>query len=139
MDVCQPCKGGNYDILDNDNLSEQEIKDSNKLIAEFMGLKYHDSYGYHRDIYFESAIEIDGEVYSPEYHSSWDWLMPVVEKTISIEGVTVKTTNWLVDIYYNDNRTASSMAVLKTDNITMIDCYYKAVVNFIHWYNQQEK
>ena len=51
----------------------------NKLIAEFMGLETPDG------VYFEYLTK-DGErsklthFMLLEYHLSWDWLMPVVEK-----------------------------------------------------------
>ena len=47
---------------------------SNKLIAEFMGIRYAENRNSHKssDYYYED-IEL-------EYHTSWDWLMPVVEK-----------------------------------------------------------
>ena len=41
---------------------------SNKLIAEFMGVDYVDV-----DTYLENNKEL-------QYHTSWDWLMPVVSK-----------------------------------------------------------
>ena len=55
--------------------------ESNKLIAEFMGLETPDG------IYFEYLTK-DGERSKPthfillEYHLSWDWLMPVIEKCL---------------------------------------------------------
>tara|TARA_A100001515_G_scaffold142969_1_gene142952 strand:- start:780 stop:1130 length:351 start_codon:yes stop_codon:yes gene_type:complete len=41
---------------------------NNKLIAEFMGVDYVDI-----DTYLENNKEL-------QYHTSWDWLMPVVKK-----------------------------------------------------------
>lgn len=56
----------------------ENLTDNNKLIAEFMG----------------AFIEGNGFMYFPsegrhhrlteiKYHSSWDWLMPVVEKCVN--------------------------------------------------------
>ena len=77
-------------------MSEQEILDSNKLIAEFIELTPHDL--------FPDELQASGEFswmavivniktnYAKEcnefncfedffeFHSSWDWLMPVIEK-----------------------------------------------------------
>ncbi len=61
-------------------MSEEEIIEGNKLIAEFMGLKYYLDYGYFHDTYFSQAVEMSEEIYTPIYHSSWDWLMPVINK-----------------------------------------------------------
>ena len=45
----------------------------NKLIAEFMGVDYVDI-----DTYLENNKEL-------QYHTSWDWLMPVVQKCFDIQ------------------------------------------------------
>ena len=65
----------------------------NKLIAEFMGAvgtpKYNPT---EWDVYITGCLDVDSDdenaqhFYTPDdmkYHTSWDWLMPVVEK---IEG-----------------------------------------------------
>ena len=64
----------------------------NKLIAEFMGLP---------------IVEHDGMWYNPEdtnmkfnYDTSWDWLMPVVEKIEKLEVGDVKWTS----VYFNIQR-----------------------------------
>lgn len=46
--------------------NDSDMKE-NKLIAEFMGVDYVDI-----DTYLENNKEL-------QYHTSWDWLMPVVE------------------------------------------------------------
>lgn len=49
-------------------MNDQEIIEGNKLIAEFMGMG-------------EKFLPMDYEHENGvRYHSSWDWLMPVVEK-----------------------------------------------------------
>jgi len=51
--------------------------EDNKLIAEFMGyIKYSEQ---HHDLYCEETGEL-GEFKNLQYHTSWDWLMPVVSK-----------------------------------------------------------
>ena len=56
------------------------MKDNNKLIAEFMGLSIKEGVCYYTDAddMFPMGIEVE-EPYLP-YHTSWDWLMPVIEK-----------------------------------------------------------
>ena len=53
---------------------------NNKLIAEFMGLSIKEGVCYYTDAddMFPMGIEVE-EPYLP-YHTSWDWLMPVIEK-----------------------------------------------------------
>jgi len=63
---------------------------NNKLIAEFMGAvgtpKYNPT---EWDVYITGCLDVDSDdenaqhFYTPDemkYHTSWDWLMPVVEK-----------------------------------------------------------
>ena len=53
-------------------MEQKQIIEGNKIIAEFMG----------KTRRYETTIEIFYD--NLKYHSSWDWLMPVVEK---IEGI----------------------------------------------------
>jgi hypothetical protein len=56
----------------------------NKLIAEFMGMTYGDPNDNSVMTQGSEVIPIE----SMEYHTSWDWLMPVVEKIeTECEGV----------------------------------------------------
>ena len=59
-------------------MTTQEILEGNKLIAEFMGAKRKEYSITNREHY----LFRDGRKYLTEnliFHSSWDWLMPVVE------------------------------------------------------------
>ena len=62
-----------------------------------------------------------------KYHSSWDWLMPVVEKIehtsayVNVKGCHVKISTW-VDV----------------NAPTKLEAVHKAVVEFIKWYNEQK-
>lgn len=74
-----------------------DIIEGNKLIAEFMGAKWN---GATENIFrFTENLPIEGKnnYKTLEYHSSWDWLMPVVEK---IEYLGCQTFNSInVTIY----------------------------------------
>ena len=75
----------------------------NKLIAEFM--------------------EVDGflSLSQMEYHASWDWLMPVIEK---IGSHTLSSTiEMLAEYYYKDGD--------NQDGLEGIEEFYKAVVFWI--------
>ncbi|WP_417368245.1 hypothetical protein [Flavobacterium beibuense] len=50
-----------------------KIKEANKLIAEYMGEKIINSKGY-------VSIEVDGIEESVGYHTSSEWLLPVINK-----------------------------------------------------------
>jgi len=79
----------------------------NKLIAEFMGYVYEDD------------ILVPEE---PQYHVSWDWLMPVGEKIDAMFGE---------DDEVDDAINRVHNAVLSFD----IDNTYRAIVEFIEDYN----
>jgi len=77
-----------------------EIK--NKLIGEFMGV-YSRKYGFDYDKIGNKGIN---------YHKSWDWLMPVVQKIYSIDDN--------IDFFKDIN----------------LETTYKAVIEFIEEYNK---
>ena len=82
----------------------------NKLIAEFMGVVFHDD---ENQYYSSDGVYIGNTL---QYHSSWDWLMPVVDKIEQVhEGVPTQLINL-------------SLFSTKTET-------YKAVVEFIKQYN----
>ena len=56
------------------------MKENNKLVAEFMGL---DSFKDSLASLHQGKINVDVDVYEQaQYHTSWDWLMPVIEKCL---------------------------------------------------------
>src|SRR6478609_4997156 len=81
------------------------MKTDNELIAEFMGVKevkgYYDSYGTQTPHYFTRFENYRTRSYTNEgesmgeflddakYKTSWDWLMPVVEKIESIRHIGI--------------------------------------------------
>ena len=91
----------------------------NKLIAEFMDLK---STGL--SIYKESDYK---------YHTSWDWLMPVVEK---IDEVSDENT--LFKIEYNRafvEDIENYYIFIDVTTSSRLEATYKAVVEFIKKHN----
>ena len=60
----------------------------NKLIAEFMGL---DSFKDSLASLYQGKINVDVDVYEQaQYHTSWDWLMPVIENIDHLQYESVK-------------------------------------------------
>ena len=93
----------------------------NKLIAEFMGLETPNG------IYFEHLTK-DGKrsklthFILLEYHLSWDWLMPVVEKIDDIVDVNGNRINRVHNAVFTFDRNQ----------------VYNAVVEFINEYNKNK-
>ena len=58
------------------------MKNSNKLIAEFMGYESYEYRGYTMFVFEEDNHRTDVDLH---YHTSWDWLMPVVEEIYQLQ------------------------------------------------------
>lgn len=94
-------------------------KVNNKLIAEFMGV-------FHQGIF--PPVTIGEQMYTLDelqYHTSWDWLMPVVK-----ECYKHKHENALL----NAHCVFISAALQTVDRKTI----YETVVNFIQAYNKDD-
>lgn len=109
--------------------------ENNKLIAEFMGGKPKD--GKYWFIPYHCLVNMDtieiGNGRISKYHTSWDWLMPVVEKIWNIIGNRSSLFYFEVDeeftIYGKEKPSMDS---------NKSNCYL-AVVEFIKWYNENKE
>tara|TARA_R100000781_G_scaffold114057_1_gene83948 strand:+ start:788 stop:1114 length:327 start_codon:yes stop_codon:yes gene_type:complete len=105
----------------------------NELIAEFMGAKYVDEHLIEFENFYSFNEINEGEFvytnwFDPEnelqYHTSWDWLMPVKDKVIPLtDDLPPKFYDMIVD-------------GLITSNITQV---YNSCVEVIKFYNNQNK
>lgn len=114
----------------------QKVEENNKLIAEFMGAKWYKNYmgdppswkGGDNSIshLLDNAVNL-------EFHTSWDWLMPVL---IKIETLGY---NWKLEC--NNNEESSPTYKCKIGNfdaisgICALDAVWGAIVEFIKMYN----
>lgn len=73
----------------------------------------------------DQSMEIEAE--EMKYHTSWDWLMPVVERCFC----SLEDEGRDFDLHYDAIHDA-----LWSINI---EATYKAVVEFIKWYNENKK
>ena len=97
-------------------------QENNKLIAEFMGWDILSPTTIPPNLHL-SNLEVDnGEIPNFKFHSSWDWLMPVVEKIDNLFGE---------DDIVDDMINKVHNAVLQFNR----DITYNAVVEFIKWHN----
>ena len=115
-------------------MTVQQIKDGNKMIAEFMGLSYKAKTEH--PLVFPDGLWMDkktkvgyNELF---YHSSWDWLMPLVEKIERMGGhITIGTNK--IECQFQDFRGSSKVGF----GYTKIQCVWEVIVEFIKWYNTQ--
>ena len=112
-------------------MSEQEILEGNKLIAEFMGIKIIQSrYGCNHPL-----VTCPYPDYSNlKYHSSWDWLIPVVSKISKMyEDLYKQAFITKTPIPY-DIETTYADVICRHVTIEK-EHLFERVVEFIKWYN----
>jgi hypothetical protein len=104
--------------------------EGNKLITEFMGAKYD---GRKYMIFPDGRHIVHGDEYDSDlkYHSSWDWLMPVVEK-IEALGYDVIIEATQCTIWKRDD----APICIETDSKIKATC--QAVQQFIQWLNKEQ-
>ena len=117
---------------------QEETIENNKLIAEFMGRKGKvNNHLYWVNIPNSKWVSLE----EMKFHSSWDWLMPVVEK--------IETFIFEDDEYYNFHILGGcSVYVISSHGNELIysdkeqsklECLWIAVVEFIKWYNNDKE
>ncbi len=119
-------------------MEQEKIIEGNKLIAEFMGMiPFENPYrkitkedGFYRRFNEDGSIDIIGDL---NFNLSWDWLMPVVEKIDGFDGVTVTMRGSKTVIILNDHKNISCHTIVR------INSTWRVVVDFIKWYNQNNK
>jgi hypothetical protein len=101
------------------------IEENNRLIAEFMGFKLQSNTD---ERWFGQWFTISNGTWANRieilhFHTSWDWLMPVVDAIYNTD-IDEQATNEIGDITH---------ALLDVN----INAVHEAVVNFIEFYNKQ--
>lgn len=117
------------------------MKESNKLIAEFMGCTH--PFNDLTDATLYSVSHGTFEVDELRYHESWDWLMPVVQKieeiAIDDTNLTIKEHRYHFDMGYTQCYIYDHIkdcVVASGDMGSKLPSTYKAVVEFIKENNQ---
>ena len=114
-------------------------EEGNKLIAVFMGIEILNDWDDPDAINKISATSMLPK--QIKYHSSWSWIMPVVEK---IEGkeidlnVSVVVKNERCKIYRHKDSDYEQAITPLVIGENKIDAVYKSVIQFIQWYNEQK-
>ena len=136
-------------------MKTQTVLEGNKLIAEFMGAIFHKDwtsaiYKIPQDTYeyIINPTPVSSKFWMADemcYHSSWDWLMPVVDK-IEKENASQFTyryydeINWGKELHvvtssYFLNSYNRLNKKFKCESSNKLEAYWLAVVEFIKWYN----
>jgi len=126
------------------------IEESNKLIAEFMGWKFIDNGDGYVDTslngkgrFTEKTTLIPNFCIALKYHSSWNRLMPVIEKISKEPLIGAETAQ---DVCYpvtfgmphTDGTKMFRFAGCALSHLeTLIEAAYSAVIDFIQYHNEQ--
>ena len=127
------------------------METENRIIADFIGAvqvykPYVNTDDMEYDMYGVIPTIEDGEnekhYFLPQemlFDTDWNWLMVVVEKIENMEDenrcskYNFEMVQTFVEIIDNNN----SDTIVEIDKNTKIQATYKAVVEFIKWYNNQ--
>ena len=115
-----------YDIHEVHEEAVQFIKtikietESNELIAEFMDMEDHQEMS---------------KYVTPNYHTSWDWLMPIVER-IETFGFEFIISENRVKIKHNTDHSIEELFFHAETIGSKLNTTYKAVVEFIKEFNK---
>jgi hypothetical protein len=105
------------------------IEENNRMIAEFMGKEWHKSF-------FKDVCIINPSNISYQFHISWDWLMPVVDKIESFEGTHGNNYKFTIQ---NETSYIDCTNIISSPSVkSKIESTYQVVVEFIEWYNEQK-
>jgi hypothetical protein len=136
-------------------MKDKEIIEGNKLIASFdpqmivhkLDRRSNENRNYLDGLKYEGFKKGDiGNIRGTEhlqYHTSWDWLMPVIEKILAMYDSQCSFEH---PKYLNiDNKHRFSFNLIDDcrgsqsgEGNTLIEASYNAVVKFIKWYNNKK-
>ena len=110
------------------------MKNENKLVAEFMELPTEVLKSGILNYYFKEYNSASWcEEHELSYNTSWDWLMPVVDKIESLRDADGNAYRFLIDMC---NAEIENTDIIVLGASYKRDAAYKAVVEFINQYNK---
>ena len=110
--------------------------ENNKIIAEFLNVKIHPCETIEKFKFLpmeERGLYNGYFVEDLKYHEDWNWLMEVVEKIESL-GYRIEIVKHICRIYLSNKET-----IIISENTPKIEAVNIACVEFIKWYNNQNK
>ena len=127
-------------------MNEAHTLENNALIAEFMGYKVLTKSFQDKPVY---NIPIEGSIgYIPEmmkYNTSYDWLMPVVEKIENaqtrscVNHIFTHIIKCLGGKSFNCYIEVGNQKRISITSENRLQSIYEAVGTFIKWYNENNK
>ena len=128
-------------------------QENNKLISEFMGFTLDTPPNIGGAVWYDNEevyLHISSEFKHSncfkelQFHTSWDWLMPVVEKIEDFFIIDNKNLEFQLVSYEDEIKIVAKHPDKKWEVIIEVDAdgsgkrenTYKAVVEFIKYYNQ---
>ena len=123
-------------------MTKEQILEGNKLIACFDGWEHSGRGGNLSNYYYKDNRKQQSHSDDFEYYTSWDWLIPVLEK---IEQLGYHTRicfddfgSWM-QIHYGLSVADTMETKALNQHGTKIENTFKSVVEFIKWYNKNGK
>lgn len=111
--------------------------EGNKLIADFLGgIEFNINKGVWQKVTIGSVRTIGKNL---RYHTSWDWLMLCVDKIEILHesnNVLIGTNLTYIQVH---NKALNEQETFKGVDNSKLEATYKAVLEFIQWYNTQNK
>lgn len=126
-------------------MTQEQILESNKIIAEFMGAEITQAYSKTKEqdgVLFYYPKDTSPSMYRNlsssgiKYHKEWDWLMPVVDKLEEL-GYEINING--NDCYVQQPNRKGRLVIHCKNWINKLQCVYQAVISTINWHNLQEK
>lgn len=127
-------------------MKEQEIIENSRLLAEFLGAPITQDGEF--EMYGLIPSVEDGEweshFFKPEnmpFDTDWNWIMEVVQRINTIDDFKYTVRIYSMDIEIYNNETGDTIVNLFSDYSTdqLILSVYGACVEFVKWYNEQNK
>jgi len=129
-------------------MDTKEIIEGNKLIAKFMGfigMTLEEYANFEEQGENDNVYWIDYALYSDNYNSSWSRLMPVAEKIFRTkigDGIEYIEYSYARTFGMLNREDGQIMVRFEGGQLqqsdTLLEATYKAVINFIQWYNSKQ-
>lgn len=112
------------------------IEEKNRMIAEFMGMQYTEIGWFDNEGLLNFSYTKDNTFDELLFHTSWDWLMPVVEKIEKL-GFTIEKNFQPIDNDWQCLVVKGNDILFQEFNEQSIQAMHYVISGFIEMYNQK--